>query len=303
MSEVAPPKLAVLLSIVLAACNGEAAPRLEEIPMNEVSVDGTRIRYIEKGEGTPLVLVHGIPTSSFLWRDMIDELSSHGRVIALDLPGFGLSDPPPNGDYSISGYAGLLESFLESLSITEATLVCHDFGGPVTVTYALRNPDKFERLVILNTFLDTDLPDWGLFPKLASLRPIGEIVMKLGGKSITRAGLEAGVVDKSRISDEVFHRYYMADESPDKVNETYLGTLRADSTKDLKFIEDNLRTIDKPTLIVWAEEDAFLPLSLGERIHQRIAGSRFVKLPACGHFLQEDEPETVTKLIIEFLER
>ena len=127
--------------------------------------------------------------------------------------------------------------------------------------------------------------------------------MKLGGKSITRAGLEAGVVDKSRISDEVFHRYYMADESPDKVNETYLGTLRADSTKDLKFIEDNLRTIDKPTLIVWAEEDAFLPLSLGERIHQRIAGSRFVKLPACGHFLQEDEPETVTKLIIEFLER
>ena len=303
MSEVAPPKLAVLLSIVLAACGEEAPPPLEDIPMHEVSIDGTRIRYIEKGEGTPLVLVHGIPTSSFLWRDMIDELSSHGRVIALDLPGFGLSDPPPNGDYSISGYAGLLESFLESLSITEATLVCHDFGGPVTVTSALRNPDKFERLVILNTFLDTDLPDWGLFPKLASLRPIGEIVMKLGGKSITRAGLEAGVVDKSRISDEVFHRYYMADESPDKVNETYLGTLRADSTKDLKFIEDNLRTIDKPTLIVWAEEDAFLPLSLGERIHQRIAGSRFVKLPACGHFLQEDEPETVTKLIIEFLER
>lgn len=303
MSEFAPPKLAVLLSIVLAACGEEAPPPLEDIPMHEVSIDGTRIRYIEKGEGTPLVLVHGIPTSSFLWRDMIDELSSHGRVIALDLPGFGLSDPPPNGDYSISGYAGLLESFLESLSITEATLVCHDFGGPVTVTYALRNPDKYERLVILNTFLDTDLPDWGLFPKLASIRPIGEIVMKLGGKSITRAGLEAGVVDKSRISDEVFHRYYMADESPDKVNETYLGTLRADSTKDLKFIEDNLRTIDKPTLIVWAEEDAFLPLSLGERIHQRIAGSRFVKLPACGHFLQEDEPETVTKLIIEFLER
>lgn len=297
------PVLLALFSVLLAACSGEAAPRLEEIPMNEVSVDGTRIRYIEKGEGTPLVLVHGIPTSSFLWRDMIDELSSHGRVIALDLPGFGLSDPPPNGDYSISGYAGLLESFLESLSITEATLVCHDFGGPVTVTYALRNPDKFERLVILNTFLDTDLPDWGLFPKLASIRPVGEILMKLGGRSITRAGLEAGVVDKSRISNEVFHQYYMADGSPDKVNETYLGTLRTDSTKDLKFIEDNLRTIDKPTLIVWAEEDAFLPLALGERIHQRIAGSRFVKLPACGHFLQEDEPETVTKLIIEFLER
>lgn len=271
--------------------------------MHEVSIDGTRIRYIEKGEGRPLVLVHGIPTSSFLWRDMIDELSSHARVIAPDLPGFGLSDPPPNGDYSISGYASLLESFLESLSIVEATLVCHDFGGPVTVTYALRNPDKFERLVILNTFLDNDLPDWGLFPKLASIRPIGEILMKLGGKSITRAGLEASVVDKSRISDELFCRYYMAEGSPDKVNETYLGTLRADSTKDLKFIEDNLHTVDKPTLIVWAEEDAYLPLALGERIHQRIPGSSFKKLPKCGHFMQEDEPETVTKLITEFLQR
>jgi pimeloyl-ACP methyl ester carboxylesterase len=95
----------------------------------------------------------------------------------------------------------------------------------------------------------------------------------------------------------------MADGSPDKVNETYLGTLRADSTKDLKFIEDNLHTIDKPTLIIWAEEDSYLPLRLGERIHEHIEGSRFKKLPACGHFLQEDEPEKVTKLIIEFLDR
>ena len=265
--------------------------------MNEVSVDGTRIRYIEKGEGTPLVLVHGIPTSSFLWRDMIEELSSYGRVIAPDLPGFGLSDPPPNGDYSISSYAGLLESFLESLSITEATLVCHDFGGPITVTYALRNPDKYARLVILNTFLDTDLPNWGLLPKLASIRPVGEILMKLGGKSITRAGLEAGVVDKSRISNEVFHRYYMADGSPGKVNETYLGTLRADSTKDLKFIEDNLHTIDKPTLIIWAEEDSYLPLRLGERIHEHIEGSAFENaagmrsLPARGRTGEGDETD------------
>ena len=108
MKRSAKPVLLALFSVLMAACGGEVAPRLEEIPIKEVSVDGTRIRYIEKGEGTPLVLVHGIPTSSFLWRAMIDELSAHGRVIAPDLPGFGLSDPPANGDYSISSYAGLL---------------------------------------------------------------------------------------------------------------------------------------------------------------------------------------------------
>jgi pimeloyl-ACP methyl ester carboxylesterase len=80
--------------------------------MKQVSVNGINISYIDEGEGMPLVLVHGIPTSSFLWRNMIGDLSARWRVIALDLPGFGFSDPPPNGDYSIHRYAGILESFL-----------------------------------------------------------------------------------------------------------------------------------------------------------------------------------------------
>jgi pimeloyl-ACP methyl ester carboxylesterase len=259
------------------------------------------VSSIEEGEGTPLVLVHGIPTSSFLWRDMIGELSAHGRVIAPDLPGFGHSDPPPNGDYSISSYARLLESFLEALSIGGATLICHDFGGPVTVTYALRNPEKYQRLIILDTFLHTDLPDWGLFYKIARTRPIGEILMGLGGKWIARSGLEAGVVNKSRISEETVQRYYMPDGSPDKLNETYLGTLRVDNLDDLEFIEKNLTTINKPTLIVWGENDAYLPLSLADRIHKDIAGSKMEIIPDCGHFVQEDEPEKVTELIVSFL--
>jgi pimeloyl-ACP methyl ester carboxylesterase len=179
-----------LMVLMVASCSGQTEPPLEKIPMKKVSVEGINISYIEKGEGTPLVLVHGIPTSSFLWRDMIDELSAHGRVIAPDLPGFGLSDPPPHGDYSISNYARLLRSFLEALSIERATLICHDFGGPITVTYALRHPEKYERLIILDTFLHTDLPDWGLFYKIAKIRPIGEVLMRLGGKSIARSGLE-----------------------------------------------------------------------------------------------------------------
>jgi len=290
-----------LTVVMVVGCSGQPGPPLEQISMKRVSVEGINISYIEEGEGTPLVLVHGIPTSSFLWRDMIGKLSAHGRVIAPDLPGFGLSDAPPNGDYSISNYARLLGSFLEAISIQRATFICHDFGGPVTVTYALRNPDKYQRLVILDTFLHTDLPDWGLFPKLAYVKPVGEVLMRLAGKSIVRSGLEAGVVDKSRISEEVVQRYYMADGSPNKLNTTYLGTLRAEYVEDLRFIEENLTTINKPTLIVWGDSDAYLPLSLGERLHQDIAGSKMEVLPNCGHFVQEDEPAKVTELIVDFL--
>ncbi len=292
-----------LMFLMVAGCSSQERLHspVEGIPMKQVSIEGINISYIEKGEGNPLVLVHGIPTSSFLWRDMIEGLSAHGRVIAPDLPGFGFSDPPPTGDYSVSHYARLLESFLEALSIEGATLVCHDFGGPIVLTYALRHPEKYQRLIILDTFLHTDLPPWPLSMKIAKIWPVGEMLMWLGGKSIARAGLEEGVIDKSRISEEIVQRYYMPDGNPDKLNKTMLGTLRIDYIEDLGFIEENLSTIEKPTLILWGEGDTFLPLYLGERIHEDIKGSRMERIPDCGHFIPEDQPARATEIIVEFL--
>jgi len=293
----------VLMFLMAAGCGSqkEGHPPPERYPMKQVSVEGINIRYIEKGKGNPIVLVHGFPTSSFLWRDMIEELSTHGRVIALDLPGFGFSDPPQNGDYRISTYARLFGRFLQTLSVERATLVFHDLGGPITLTYALRHPDKWERLIILDTFLHRDFPPWPLSMRIAKIRPIGEIFMWLGGESIARAGLEGGVVDKSRISEGVVRRYYMPDGNADKLNRSMLGTLRTDYTEDLEFIEKNLKTIEKPTLILWGENDRYLPLSLGDRIHKDIMGSQMERIPNCGHYVPEDQPELATKIIVEFL--
>jgi pimeloyl-ACP methyl ester carboxylesterase len=295
--------LAVLV-VAIAGCGSEIAlpSSVERTPMQNVSIDGINISYLEKGEGDPVVLVHGIPTSSYLWRDMIGELSAHGRVIAPDLPGFGYSDPPPNGDYSISRYAAVFETFLETLSIERATLVCHDWGGPIVLTYALRHPDKYERLIIFDTFLHRDdLPPWPLSMKIAKIRPFGEIFMGLGGRSIARAGLEQGVRDTSLITDGIVQRYYMPDGDPDKLKRTMLGTLRVEYLEDLRFIEQNIRTIDRPTLVVWAEDDSFFPVSVGDRIHSQIKGSSLVRIPDCGHFIPEERPITATQIIIDFL--
>ena len=293
--------IVIFLMVVNGGSQEGAYPPSEGYSMKQVSVEGINISYVEKGKGNPIVLVHGIPTSSFLWRDMIEELSAHGRVIALDLPGFGFSDPPRNGDYRISNYAHVLERFFDALSIERATLVCHDLGGPISLTYALRHPGNYERLIILDTFLHRDLPPWPLSMKIAKIWPIGEIFLWIGGKSILRSGLEEGVVNKSRISEGVVKRYYMPDGNPDKLNRSMLGTLRIDYMKDLKFIEKNLRTIQKPTLILWGEEDTFLPISLGERIHKDIMGSKMERIPNCGHFIPEDQPELATKTIVAFL--
>jgi len=293
----------IFIFLMAASCSTQQEAQIppERYSMKQVSVQGIDISYIEKGKGKPIVLVHGIPTSSFLWRDMIEDLSAHGRVIALDLPGFGFSDPPRDGDYGISNYARVLEQFLEALSIEQATLVCHDWGGPISLTYALRHPDKYDRLIILDTFLHRDLPPWPLSMRMAKIRPIGELLFWLGGKSIFRAGLEEGVIDKSRISDGIVKRYYMPDGNPDKLNRSMLGTLRINYMEDLEFIEKNLGTIHKPTLILWGEKDTYLPISLGYRIHKDIMGSQMEISPNCGHFVQEDEPELATKKIVAFL--
>lgn len=292
-----------VLFLVVAGCSGQQEPVSSpgEIPMQQVAVEGIRIHYVEKGEGNPLVLVHGIPTSSYLWRGMIDELSAHGRVIALDLPGFGLSDPPPDGDYTISRYARILASFLEALAVERATLVCHDLGGPIVLTYALRHPEKYERLVILDTFLHRDIPPLPLSMRIARIRPLGELFLWLGGEAIARAALEEGVFDKSTISQELVRRYYMPAGDPGKLNRSMLGTLRMDYQDDVAFIEQNLSSIEKPTLILWAEHDAYLPLRLGQRIHEDIRGSRMERIPDCGHFIPEDQPERATKAIVDFL--
>jgi pimeloyl-ACP methyl ester carboxylesterase len=137
--------------------------------------------------------------------------------------------------------------------------------------------------------------------KIAKVWPVGELFMWLGGKAVARSGLEEGVADKSRISEEVVGRYYMPDGNPKKMNRTMLGTLRVDYAEDLAFIERNLRTIEKPTLILWGEEDTFLPLYLADLIHRDIKGSRMETIPNCGHFIQEDEPERATEIIVAFL--
>lgn len=294
--------LAFLMPMVAACSAPESPPSpLKQIPMQQVLVEGIKVSYLEEGQGMPLVLVHGIPTSSFLWRNMIAELATHGRVIALDLPGFGFSDPPPNADYTISNYARILASFLEALAIDRATLICHDLGGPIVLTYALRHPDRYRQLIILDTFLHNDLPPWPLSMKIAKIWPMGELFMGLGGEKIARSGLEEGVIDKSRITEEIVRRYYKPDGNPDKLNQSMLGTLRVDYREDLEFIEKNLWKIEKPTLILWGDNDRFLPFSLGERIHKDIKGSQLKRISACGHFIPEDQPELATQIIVGFM--
>lgn len=132
-----------------------------------VTVNGHRLHYIDEGEGPVLLFIHGNPTSSYLWRNIIKPLRAHYRCIALDLIGFGKSDKP-DIDYRLLTHYQYLDAFVDALSLSDLTLVLHDWGGPLGFLLAQRRPDRVSRLCFMETFPFTF--DWDEFP--LPLRPV-----------------------------------------------------------------------------------------------------------------------------------
>jgi len=116
------------------------------------TVHGSKIHYVEHGEGDPILLVHGIPTSAYLWRNMIEPLSQNGRVIAVDMIGYGNSDKP-NLQYKLTELQNYLEAFIVQLDLENIQLVVHDLGGPVALPVASKNPERFKAIVAFETIL------------------------------------------------------------------------------------------------------------------------------------------------------
>ena len=116
------------------------------------SADG-QMHYVDEGAGAPILLVHGTPTWSFLYRCLVARLARHNRVIAVDLLGFGLSAKPANAPYEPQDHTRRLLALVDALQLTGITLVVHDFGGPIGLAAALAHPERIERLVLFNTWL------------------------------------------------------------------------------------------------------------------------------------------------------
>src|SRR5215213_6288941 len=121
--------------------------------LDTVEVDGRTLAFREAGEGPAVLLLHGWPTSSFLWRNVMPAIARDRRVLALDLPGFGASDKPTDVTYGYDFYSGAVRGFLDALEIDEVALGLHDLGGPVGVRFALDNPGRVRALALTNTLL------------------------------------------------------------------------------------------------------------------------------------------------------
>ncbi len=268
-----------------------------EIAGKTVKVNGLNIFYLESGKGNPVVLLHGWPTSSYLWRNIIPFLAKTRRVIAPDLIGYGRSDKPLDFIYSIDNQSKIFGEFLDRLGIKKTALAVHDFGGPIGLLWAVRNPEKLERLAILNTFLHPRLPF------LMNLLFLATKIPGVGKRFATPSGVAAtiklGVSNKNALTEELIETYQAPFESKD-AQKALLKAFNDSKLNELNEVMQKLPTLNVPVFILYGEKDIWLAPEM-IRIRNELPQARVRAIPKCSHFLQEDQPEMVGQFLAEFL--
>jgi pimeloyl-ACP methyl ester carboxylesterase len=265
-----------------------------------VEAEGLKLHYLTAGQGEPVLLLHGWPTSAHLWRNIIVPLSRTKQVVALDLPGFGKSDKPLSDSYSFKFYERVLDSFVEKLGISRTTLVVHDLGGPVGLYWAVRHPEKIQRLALLNTVVYPELSWAAMLFVAATFAPLVKTWL-VSSKGI-EAAMRLGVENKQRLTRDVVSAYQAPFQDKD-AQKVLLKSVQRLSPKGLKEIEAKLPLFRIPVRLIYGTNDRILPdvEKTMLRVKRALPQAQLTALPGCGHFLQEDEPEQVAELLGAFV--
>jgi haloalkane dehalogenase len=266
------------------------------------SVGGLRLAHLDVGEGPPVLMLHGEPAWSFIWRRVIPPLRDAGyRCLAPDHAGFGRSDKPVDPDWqTLERHVELTSSLLEELDLREVTLVVHDWGGPIGLTLAIAHPKRIARIVVLDTVIDPRevwiserWVEFREFVERTADMPVGELMRATcfhdPGDDVA-AGYEAPfptVESKAALRGLPLSVPRSDDERAAAAADALCAAVRSDP---------------RPVLTMWGERDLILTLASGERLASRIGRRIDHVVPEAGHGLQEDQGPMIGSLIAEWLE-
>ncbi|MBC8074297.1 MAG: alpha/beta fold hydrolase [Deltaproteobacteria bacterium] len=265
-------------------------------------IDGLKIHWTEAGEGRPLLLLHGWPTSSFLWRNIIPHLSRHRRIIAPDLPGFGDSDKPLDRAYDFEMHRRVLDGLFDHLHLDGPLgMVVHDIGGPIGFYWARHASIRLDRVALLNTLVYPDL-HWMERAFIAACGVPG--LRRLISSSLgLRCVLRMGLAKPSRLSRDDRDTLLR----PFRDEHSRRSLLRSIACLDAEAMQHTigwLRGLEIPMRMIYGAADRILhglPRTV-RRLEQDLPQLEITALRDCGHFLQEEQPAEVGRALAEFFD-
>ena len=266
-----------------------------------IELDGSRIHYIDEGDGPTLVFLHGNPTWSFLYRDIVKALKDDFRCIALDYPGFGLSTAVPGYGFTPAEHASVIEHFIRDLDLRNIVLMGQDYGGPIGLGVAGRNPERFQGFVLGNTFAwpPTDVTSFKWFSRIVG-GPIGKFLIYNFNAFV---GFMPRVANRRELTDEIMAAYRGPFPTRESRHPTWVfpHELRA-SRPFFEEVERNLNRLSHlPVLLTWGNADSSLRADR-ELVHfeQVFPHHQTVILEGAAHYIQEEAPEEIATAIQEW---
>jgi pimeloyl-ACP methyl ester carboxylesterase len=268
-----------------------------DAPGDMLRIDGIQLHVRDRGrkDGPALILLHGFGASLHTWEPWARSLTSEYRVIRFDMPGAGLSDPDPDGDYSDARSMRVLTAVMDHFGIAKASLIGNSMGGKIAWKFAAAFPDRVDKLVLIS-------PDGFASPgeEYGKRQPVPSMVRLMRyalPKPLLKMNLQPAYGDPAKLTDDILTRYH----------DLLLGPGNRDAMiarmeqTELVEPEPLLRSIMAPTLLLWGQKDAMIPIANADEYVKSLPDSKLVVLSGVGHLPQEEAPETSVVSLKQFL--
>ncbi|WP_147124189.1 alpha/beta fold hydrolase [Shimia ponticola] len=270
-------------------------------------IDGNRIAHGVHGEGEPVLLLHGTPSSSYIWRNILPSLTQAGyKVHVYDLLGFGLSERPhdPNIDTSVTGQVPVLEALLDLWGINDLHVIAHDIGGGVAQRFCIQSPERVRSLTMI------DVVSYDSWPSKRTNQQMKAGLEKLikapdaDHREHFREWFYSTVHNKERLAETSMETYLDFICGPVGQGSFFQHQVMHYDPKHTDEVAPRYAELGKnPVQLIWGADDAWQVVDWAHRLHKAIPGSELHVLEDCGHFSLEDQPEKISVLLVDFLQR